>query len=102
MEVKDGLPRTRAYVDDDAVVIEPSLASGSGDELEHALRLLRLELADVAEGVDMAFGQHEQMGLGRRVDVADRDVPLPGKDVIPVPDEPAEEALLRQRGSPRR
>jgi hypothetical protein len=100
MEVKDGLARARAHVDDDAVVVEPGLAGSSRDELEHALRLFRLELTDVPERVDVALGQHEQVRLGGRVDVVDRDEALPGEDVIPVPNEAAEEALLRQRGSP--
>ena len=100
MEVEDGLAGASADVDDDAVVVEARLASRPRDELEHALRLVRLELADLAERVDVTLGQDEQVRLRRRVDVADGDEALAGGDVVAVAYEPTEEALVRQRGSP--
>ena len=70
VQVEDRLPAARADVDDDAVVVEPGLLRGVRDELEHALRLVRRELADVAERLDVALGDDEQVRVGLRVDVA--------------------------------
>jgi hypothetical protein len=56
VQVEDRLPAAGPDVDDDAVVLEPDLARGLGDELEHPLRLLGRKLADVAERLDMALG----------------------------------------------
>jgi hypothetical protein len=101
VQVEDGLAAARADVDDDTVVGEAGTAGDLGHELEHPLRLVRRELADVAEGVDVPLGQDEQVRLRLRVDVPDRDEAVAGGDVLAVPDEPAEEAV-RQRGSPPR
>src|ERR687892_608576 len=102
MEVEDGLARPAADVDDDPIVVEAGLVGDTGDELEHALRLVPLELADLAERVDMPLGDHEQMGLRLRVDVVDGDETLPREDVVAVAHEAAKEALVRQRESPPR
>jgi len=67
---------------------------------EHPLRLVGRKLADVAEGVDMTGRQHEEVRLGPRRDVTDRDKPIRGVNVVALDDEPAEEAVVRQRGSP--
>ena len=55
MQVKDGLPTARADVDDHPVVLEPDDPRRVCHELEHALRLLADELADLAERVDVAL-----------------------------------------------
>jgi hypothetical protein len=102
VEVEHRLPRALAHVDDHAVVVEPRLACGVGDELEHSLRVLGRELVDLAKARDVPFGQDEQVRLRLRCDVADRDEPVGGVDVIAIADERAEQAVLRQRGSPRR
>ena len=99
MEVEDGLTGAAAHVDDDAVVLEPRLARRPRDELEHALRLVRLELVHVAERVHVPLRQDEQVRLGLRVDVTDRDEAVPDRDVVAVADEAAEEALVSQRRS---
>ena len=83
-----------------AVVLEAGVARGLGDELEHPLRLLRRELADVAERVDVPLGEDEQVRLGLRVDVADRDEAVRLRDVVALADERAEEAVVRQRRDP--
>ena len=70
------------------------------DEVEHPLRLVRGELGDVAKRVDMPLGQDEQMRLRLRVDVPDRDEAVGLRDVVAFLDEPAEKAIVRQRGSP--
>ena len=69
-------PAAGADVDDDAVVGRARLRARPGDELEHPLRLVGLELVDLAEGVDVPLREHEQVRLRLRVDVADRDEPL--------------------------
>jgi hypothetical protein len=50
----------------------------------------------------VALGENEQVRLGLRVDVADRDEAVAGMDVVAGADELAEEAVVRQRGSPPR
>jgi hypothetical protein len=48
----------------------------------------------------VTLGQHEQVRVRPRIDVADRDEAVGRGDVVPVGDEAAEQAVLRQRGSP--
>jgi hypothetical protein len=100
MEVEDRLSGPRADVDEHAVVREARIPGGLRDEVEHSLRLVRRKLGDLAEALDVALRQDEQMGLGLRVDVADRDEAVRLRDVVALADEPAEEAVLRQRRSP--
>jgi hypothetical protein len=103
MEVKDVLAGFAPHVDEDAVVLEPGFARRLGDEVEHALALIRRESGDVPEGVDMALGEDEEVRLRLRVDVPDRDEAVRLRDVVALADELAEEAVLvRQRGSPPR
>jgi hypothetical protein len=101
MEMEDRLSAAGADVDEHAVVLEPGLAGGLGDELEHALRLLGRKLGHVLEAVDVALRKDEEVRFGLRVDVADRDEPVALLDVVAFADEPAEEAVVvRQRESP--
>ena len=100
MEMEDRLACALADVDHDAVVVEPRGLRRLGNELEHPLRLVGLELGDLAERVDVPLRDHEQVGLRLRVDVANGDEAFGGVDVLALADEPAEEAVLRQRGSP--
>src|SRR3954468_22421054 len=98
------LARARAHVDFDTVIRQPLACSDVGDELEHPLRLFGRELADLAEGVDVALGQDEQVDGRLRVDVADGDEAVSGGDVVAVAVELAEEAVsvpLRRRRSRR-
>ena len=64
------------------------------------MSLLVRELHDVRERVDVAFGDDEEVRLGHRVDVVDRDEAVALRDVIALAHELAEEAVVRQRGSP--
>ena len=98
--MEDGLAGAGADVDHHPIVLEPGLPSRLRDELQHSLRFVGWEPPDLAEGVDVALGQHEQVRLGARVDVMDRDEPVGGVDVLALADEPTEEAILRQRGCP--
>jgi hypothetical protein len=101
VEVKDGLAGAGSHVDGEAVVVEAGLAGGLGDELEHALRFLGRELADLLEAGDVALGQDEQVCFRLGIDVADRDESVSRVDVVALAVEVAEEAIrLRQRGSP--
>jgi hypothetical protein len=102
VQVEDRLPGPRADVDEHAVVGEARVAGGLRDEVEHPLRLVGRELADVDEAVDVPLRQDEQMRLGLRVDVPDRDEAVRLRDVVAFADETAEEAVLRQRRSPPR
>jgi hypothetical protein len=102
VQVEDGLAAAGADVDDEAVVGQARLVGDLGDELEHPLRLVGRELADIPERVHVPLGQDEQVRLGLRVDVADRDEAVADRDMVTVADELAEEAIVRQRGSPPR
>jgi hypothetical protein len=94
------LASARADVDEHTVILEPGLSRSFGDEVEHPLRLVGRKGAHIAERVDVPHWQHQQVGLGLRRDVPDRDEAVPGVDVVALGCEPAEEAVLRQRGSP--
>ena len=100
MQVKDRLAGSRTGVDNDTVIRQALFVSNLGDELEHPLGLVGRELADVVEGVDVPLGQDQQVRLGLRVDVADRDEAVGRGDVVALAVERAEEAVVRQRGSP--
>ena len=98
--MKDRLPCPCARVDDDTVIAQPFARCDSCDEFEHALRLVGRKLPDLVEARDVPLGDDEQMRVGLRVDVADRDEAVDGCDVLAVAEERAEEAALNQRGSP--
>ena len=98
MQMEHRLPRTRSHVHDHTVVLE-SLGRGDlGHEPQHTTRFLVRECVDLAERVDVPLGEDEKVGLGGRLDVADRDEAFGGVDVVAALDELAEEAVrLRQR-----
>jgi hypothetical protein len=100
VQVEDRLSRPRSRVHHDTVVAQPELRSDIGDEVEHALRLVGWKLRDVVEARDVPLGYDEQVGVGLRIDVADRDEALRLRNVVAVPEERAEEAVVRQRRSP--
>ena len=97
--MEDGLTPARPDVDEDTVILESGLAGEVGDEGEHPLRLGGRKLGDVSEGVDVALREDEEVGLRLRVDVPDRDEAVRLRDVVALAVEPAEEAVVRQRGS---
>jgi hypothetical protein len=97
VEVEDGLPRPLAHVDDNSVVVQSLGASSVRDELEHPLRLLRRELADLSEAGHVALGDDEQVDVRLRIDVGDGDESVRRRDVVALLVQPAEEAVLRQR-----
>jgi hypothetical protein len=97
VEVEDGLARSLAHVHDDPVVVQSLGASGVRDELEHPLRLVRRELADLPETRHVALGDDEQVDVRLRIDVGDRDESVGLRDVVPFLVQPAEQAILRQR-----
>jgi hypothetical protein len=98
--VEDRLAAAGTDVDQDPVVLEPGVAGDLGDEVEHALRLLCGKLAHVAERLDVPLRDDEEMRLRLRVDVPDRDEAVRLRDGIALLVERAEEAVVRQRGSP--
>ena len=100
MQVEDRLAAAPPDVDEHPVVLEPCLARGSGDEVEHPLGLVGRELRDVPERPDVTLGENEQVRLRLRVDVADGDEAIALGDVLALANEPAEEAVVRQRRSP--
>jgi hypothetical protein len=103
--MEDRLPYARARVHDDTVIGQALARCDFGDELEHPLRLVGRELRDLVEARDVSLGQDEQVRVGLRVDVADRDEAVGRGDVVAVAVERAEEAAgdgVRQRGSPPR
>ena len=103
MKVEHRLAGARSDVDHDPVVLDTDDLRGLGDKLEHPFRLVGRKSADVTKGVHMTLGQHEDVRVGLRVDVADRDEPVTCVDVVALTDEVAEETVgVRQRGSPPR
>lgn len=98
--MEDRLPAALAHVHDDPVILEAGLSRGLGDEVQHPLGLFRRKLADLPEARNVALGQDEQVRVRCGVDVADRDEPVGLRNVVAFLDELAEEAVLRQRGSP--
>ena len=100
MEMEDRLSRPRPDVDEHAIVGETRPAGGLRDEVEHSFRFVGRELGDLAKAVHMPFRQDEQVCLGLRIDVANRDETVGFRDVVALADETAEEAVLRQRRSP--
>jgi hypothetical protein len=82
VKVKDGLPCPGPDVHDDPVVLEAGNLCRLGNELEHPLRLVRREGADIAKGVDVPLRQHEKVGVGLRVDVANGDESVRCMDVV--------------------
>jgi hypothetical protein len=99
VEMEDRLAAALADVHHDAVVLEPRGLRRLGDELEHPFRLVGRKLGDLAERVDVPLRDYEQMGLRLRIDVANGDEALGRIDVVAFAGEPAEETVLRQRGS---
>ena len=98
--MEDGLAAAGTDVDEDTVVLESGAARDLRNEVEHPFRLVSGELSDVAEGVDVPLRQDEQVRLRLRIDVADRDKAVRLRDVVTLPGELAEEAIVSQRGSP--
>ena len=103
MKVEHGLSGAGPDVDHDPVVLDTGDLCGLGDKLEHSFRLVGRKSADVTKGVHMALGQHEEVGVGLRVDVSDRDEAVTCVDMVALADELAEETVgVRQRRSPPR
>ena len=67
--MEDGLTGLRPDVNDDAVIVEARDLGCLRDELEHALRLARVESADLAERCHVPLGQDEDVHRGLRGDV---------------------------------
>jgi hypothetical protein len=68
-----------------------------GDELEHALRLVLRELADIAKRLDVPLGDDEEVRLRARVDVLDGDEAVGLVNVLALRVETAEETVRRHR-----
>src|SRR5665213_2090441 len=90
--MEDRLAGSCAGVHNDTVVRQPVFCSDFGDELEHPLRFVGRELADLVERRDVPLGQDEQMRVGLWVEIADRHV-------IAFAVELAEEAVLLHAAS---
>ena len=82
MEMEDRLATAFTDIHDDAVIVESFVPCRLRDELEHPLCLIRREFRDLAERFDVPLRNDEQVRVGPRVDVADRDDARPGADVI--------------------
>jgi hypothetical protein len=103
VQVEDGLAGAGADEDHQPVLVEPSFLGTVGDEVEHPLVLVGGELADVAEGLDVVLGDDQQVDVRLRVDVLDRDEALGAVDLARrrrAGVDLAEDAVVRQRGSP--
>src|SRR5512140_1127873 len=98
--MEDRLTGAFADIDDHPIVLEARVAGGVGDELEHSLRFIRVELAHLTEAWHVPLRNHEQVDVRARVDVVDRDEAVCLADAVALTHEPAEEAVVRQRGSP--
>jgi hypothetical protein len=100
VEMEHRLAAALAHVHDDPIVLEAGVARGLGYEIQHPLGLAGREIADLAEARDMPLGEDEEVGIGSRIDVANRDESVGLGDVIAFTYELAEETVLRQRRSP--
>jgi hypothetical protein len=100
MEMEHRLAGSRTGVDDDTVVAQARPCRDAGDEVEHSLRLVGGELVDVVEAFDVPLGNDEQVRRSLRVDVGDGDEAVGRSDMVARAIEPAEETVVRQRGSP--
>jgi hypothetical protein len=98
VKVEHGLAGAGPDVDHDFVVLDTGDLRGLGDKLEHPFRLVGWKRADITKGVHVPLGQHEDVCVGLRVDVADRDEAVTCVDVVALADEVAEETVaVRQR-----
>ena len=95
--MEDRLSAACTDVDDDAVVLEASIARRLRDEAKHPLRLIGVECVDVAERFDVPLGNHEQVRRRLRRDVAQGRETVGFRDVVALTVELAEEAVVRQR-----
>src|SRR5579862_1476519 len=94
VEMKDRLPRARADVDGHTVIRQALARRNIRHELEHPLRLVGRELADVAERVDVPLRDDEEMHRRLRADVANRNEAVGRRDVVASAVERAEEAVV--------
>ena len=102
VQVEDGLARGRADVDQHAVVGQADFLGRLCDKFEHPLGFSRIELPDIAEGVDMALGNDQNVHRRLGVDVVDRNESLALVDVGALAGDLAEKAVLTllRHGSP--
>ena len=94
VEMEHGLACVRPDVDDHAVVVEPFCCGDRGNKAEHPGGLPVRKGVDLAEGVDVTFGQHEQVRLRGRGDVADSNEAVSRPNVVT----PATSRQKRQSG----
>ena len=92
VEVEHRLAGAGPDVDDHAVVLESLGGRCLGHEPQHPPGLLVRERVDLAECVDVTLGQHEQVRVRGRRDIADCDEAVGCVYVVAAGDEPAEEA----------
>jgi hypothetical protein len=102
MQVEDGLPASLSDAHEEPVIGQTRGAGRLGDELQHPLRLVRRQLADLLERGSVTVRDDQKMSVGARVDVANREEAVGSRDVIAFGRQPAEDAILRQRESPPR
>lgn len=100
MKMEHRLAGSRTGVDDDTVVAQARSCRNLGDEVEHSLRFVGGKLGDVVEALDVSLGNDEQVRRRLRIDVADGDEAVDGGNMVAFAVELAEEAVVRQRGSP--
>ena len=98
--MEDRLAAAGTDVDEHAIVLETGAASDLSDEIQHPLSLVRGKLGDVAERVDVPLREDEQVRLRLRIEVAYRDEAVRPGDVVALAYGLAEQAIVRQRGSP--
>ena len=100
MKMEHRLAGSRTGVDDDTVVAQARSCRNVGDKVEHSLCFVGGKLGDVVEALDVPLGNDEQVRRRLRIDIADGDEAVDGGNVVAFAVEPAEEAVVRQRGSP--
>ena len=104
MQVEHRLARAGADVHEHAVVPQADFLGRLRDEFEHAPGFSRIEVPDLAEGVDVALRDHEHVHRRLRIDVVDRDEAFALVHVRAFARDAAEEAvvMLLRHGSPPR
>jgi hypothetical protein len=94
VEVEHRLACARPDIDDHAVVLEALGCSHLGHEPQHPTGFLVRKSVDLAEGVDVPLGQHEQVRLCGGRDITDCDETACTVHVIAAVDEATEEAVI--------
>jgi hypothetical protein len=93
MKMEDGLAGACTHVHDHTVIVETRSCCRLGDEVEHALGLVRRKLADLTKRVNVTLGDDEEVRGSTRRDVPDCDHTGRRGDMVAIREKRAEETV---------